>query len=236
MRKDSITKKHIIAGLLVCGLLSAVAPLTHAQTVSNPKFLVTWEVNGSYVPPQYIGKALPSYASKITASVELVSQGKILNIQSETIYWYLDDVLIGGGEGVQNITFPPVGMPPDVLNLKVELPNYAGGYLTHTIEIPFVKPNVVLYMPFPGAKFSTNPVTVQAFPYYFNISSPSKLSYAWAVNGQTGGGAENPESAQVTLPAGTPAGTNIDVSVTVENPIGSTVAAADENLIYESQL
>jgi hypothetical protein len=236
MGKSFLSKRLIIAGFLFLGFFLVATPLTHAQTTTNPKFLVTWKAAGSYVPPSYIGKALPSYASKITASLELVSQGKILNLQAETIYWYLDGVLIGGGEGIQNISFPSVGTPPDILNLKVELPNYASGYLTHSINIPLVKPLAVLYTPFPSSKFSTNPLTVQVIPYFFNVSSPSSLSYTWAVNGQKGGGAENPESAQVTLPSGTPSGTNIDVSVTVENPTGSTVATADENLVYESRL
>jgi len=77
---------------------------------------------------------------------------------------------------------------------------------------------------------------VDVLPYFFNVLSPANLSYAWAVNGQTGGGAENPTEAQITLPSGTPAGTSIAVSVTVENPLGSTVAAANENLIYQNQL
>ncbi len=236
MKRSFVLKKLVLAGLLSLGFFAVATPLVQAQTSSNPQFLVTWKAVGSYIPPSYVGKALPSYGSNITASFELVSQGKILNIQNETIYWYLDDNLIGGGEGIQSITFPPIGAAPDSLELKIQLPDYAGGYLTHTIEIPFVTPQVVLYSPFPGSKFSTNPLTISALPYFFNVSSTSNLSYTWAVNGQTGGGAENPEEAQVTLPGGTPAGTGIDVSVKVENPIGSTIATADENLIYENQL
>jgi hypothetical protein len=236
MKKGFVLKGFVLAGVLALGLISAAAPLARAQTSSNPQFLVTWRAVGSYIPPSYVGKALPGYGSKIAASVELVSQGRLIDLQNETIYWYLNDVLIGGGEGVQSVAFPPFGLPPNSLALRVELPNYVGGYLTHTIDIPYINPQVVLYAPFPNAQFSTNPVTVYAVPYFFNVSSTADLAYTWAVNGQTGGGAENPEEAQVTLPPGTPAGSNIDVSVTVENPIGSTIATANKNLTYESQL
>lgn len=236
MKKGFLLEKLVLAGSLSLGLFFCVAQFASAQTASNPQFLVTWKAANSYIPSSYIGKALPGYGSRITASLSLVSQGRLLNLQNETIYWYLDDTLIGGGAGVQNITFPPFGLPPSSLVLKVELPNYAGGYLTHTIDIPYINPQVVIAAPFPNAQFSTNPLVVEAIPYFFNTSSTSNLSYTWAVNGQTGGGAENPQIAQITLPAGTPAGTSIDVSVTVENPIGSTVATANENLTYENQL
>jgi hypothetical protein len=236
MKKSFSLKGLVLAGSLSLGFFLAATPLAYAQTASNPQFFVTWKAVGSYIPPSYIGKALPSYGSRITASVELVSQEKLLDLQNETIYWYLNDVLIGGGVGIQSVTFPPFGGPPNALALKVELPNYAGGYLTHTVDIPYVNPQVVLYAPFPNAQFSSNPITVEAVPYFFNVSSTGNLSYTWAVNGQTGGGAENPEEAQITLPAGTPSGTSIAVSVTVENPIGSTAATADENLVYENQL
>jgi hypothetical protein len=77
---------------------------------------------------------------------------------------------------------------------------------------------------------------VQALPYFFNVPNEGNLTYAWSVNNQNGSNAENPESAQITLPQGTPAGTSLDVSLTVTNPNDSTVGTASENLTYESQL
>jgi len=236
MKRSFSLKRFALAGLFSFGFFLVTTPFTHAQTTSGPQFLVTWKASNSYIPPSYIGKALPSYASNITASLEIVDQGKIVDLSPQTIYWYLNDNLIGGGGGIQTVTFPTIGTPPDSLALKIELPSYAGGYLTHTINIPFVSPQVVLYAPLPDGKFSQNPLMVDALPYFFNTTSTANLSYTWAVNGQTGGGAENPQEAQITLPTGTSSGTNLDVSITVENPIGSTVATADENLVYENQL
>ena len=177
-----------------------------AQTAFSPQFLVTWKTAGSYIPSFYQGKALPTYGSKITASVELVWQGKILNITNQTIYWYLNDNLVGGGVGVQQVSFPPTGDAPNSLTLKVVLPSYNGGYYSHAIQIPMVKPVAVIYAPFPGGQFSQNPITVKAYPYFFNTAAASDLAFTWTVNGQVGANAENPEQAQITLPAGTPAG------------------------------
>lgn len=208
-----------------------------AQTASSPQFLLTWNATGSYIPSSYQGKALPTYGSKITASLTLVSAGgQILDLSQQTIYWYLDDTLIGGGVGVQKVTFSPVGEAPNSEDLRVTIPSYNGNYLVHEIQIPMVLPVAVILAPYPNGQFSQNPVTVSALPYFFNIPSASGLSYSWSVNGQAGTSAENPESAEVTLPAGTQPGTGLAVSLSIENPSDSTIGTASANLTYENQL
>ena len=227
----------IAVALVSGGTFLLVAPPAHAQTASSPIFLITWRTTGSYIPSFYIGKALPTYGSQITASLELISpQGKILNLSGQTIYWYANDVLVGGGVGIQSVTFPPIGDAPNTTNLRVTIPNYNGAYLVHAINIPMVLPDTVIYSPYPSGQFTQNPVAVQAIPYFFNIADPSGLSYTWSVNGQAGSNAENPETAQVTLPQGTPSGSGVAVSLSVENPNDSTIATANVNLTYESQL
>lgn len=234
-----ILKKVAFLGILILagGASLYIAPAAHAQTASSPTFLITWKTTGSYIPSFYIGKALPTYGSKITASLELVSpQGKILDLSGQIIYWYVNNVLVGGGAGVQQVTFPPIGDAPNIANLRVTLPNYNGAYLIHAINIPMVLPEAVIYAPYPNGQFTQNPLTVQAIPYFFNIADPSGLSYAWSVNGQAGSNTENPETAQITLPQGTQSGTGVVASLSVENPNDSTIAAASANLTYESQL
>lgn len=225
---------YVVVFLILAGSFFFIPP-THAQTASNPQFLVTWRSTASSIPSNYPGKALPSYGSKVTADFELVSAGKVLNISGQTIYWYLEDTLIGGGVGVQQLTFPLFGTPPNTLTLRIEIPNYNGQYLIHTLDLPFANPAVVIYAPYSGGTFSSNPVDVTALPYFFN-ASPSQLTYTWAVNGQTGANAENPQTAEVTLPQGTPAGTGITVSLSVENPVGAVTAAAESTLTYSGQL
>jgi len=242
MLSQTMFKKVVLTGaiatVLACGASISLTPAAHAQTsVSSPWFLVTWKTTGSYIPSFYQGKALPTYGSKITASLELISpQGKVLDLSGQTIYWYVDDTLAGGGTGVQSVTFPPIGNAPNTVNLRVTIPNYNGAYLVHAINIPMVLPEAVLYAPYPAGQFSQNPVSVVALPYFFNIPSPSDLSYTWSVNGQNGSNAEDPEMAQITLPGSTPSGTGVDVSLTIENPNDSTIGTASANLTYQSQL
>jgi hypothetical protein len=237
MQHASFTKRTLLyfAASSFVALL-CVSHYAQAQTVSNPDFLITWKTSGSNIPSFYVGKALPTYGSQITASLELVSGGKILNLSGQTIYWYLNDTLIGGGSGVQQVTFPPFGAPPSVLDLRVVLPNYNGSYFEHSIQIPMVNAEVVMYAPYPNGQFSNNPLTLTAIPYFFDVTDATKLSYTWTVNGITGTSAENPQQAQITLPQGTTSGASVSVSVSAENNIDSTIAAASENLTYQSQL
>ncbi len=245
MSSRTIVKKSALVGffaiVLASGVFISIAPTARAQTAaataSSPWFLITWKTTGSYIPSFYQGKALPTYGSNITASLELISpQGKVLDLSQQTIYWYVNDNLVGGGVGVQHVTFPPIGDAPNTINLRVTIPNYNGAYLVHAITIPMVLPEAVIYAPYPNGQFSQNPVSVQAIPYFFNVSDLTKLSYTWSVNGQNGSNAENPEAAQITLPQGTQSGTSVSVSLSLENPNDSTIATASANLTYESQL
>lgn len=241
MPPRTILKGAVLVGVFACVLgafaLFVPAAPARAQTTASPTFLITWKTTGSYIPSFYTGKALPTYGSQITASLVLISsQGKMLNLSGQTIYWYVNDNLVGGGTGVQQVTFPPVGDAPNTMNLRVTIPNYNGSYLIHAINIPMVMPEAVIYAPYPGGQFTQNPLTLQALPYFFNVSDPSGLSYAWSVNGQAGSNTESPETAEVTLPQGVPSGTGVDVSLTLQNSRDSTVATANANLTYESQL
>lgn len=236
MKSRSTFEKTTLSAFLIFSLVFFFFCGRVNAQVTQPQFLITWKTTGSYVPSFYEGKSLPTYGSKITASLELVSNGRILNIGGQTIYWYLDDNLVGGGVGAQQITFPPTGDAPSFLRLKVELPNYNGVYLVHSINIPMVKPLAVIYSPYPNGQFSQNPVTVTALPYFFNVINPSNLSYSWSVNGQTGSNTENPEEAQITLPVGSQSGTSLTISLNVGNNQDSTTATAGESLTYETQL
>lgn len=232
-----MVKKIVFAGFLVFSFSSVFAITNaHAQTATSPQFLVSWKTTGSYVPSFYTGKALPSYGSKITASFELVLNGKVLNLQDQTIYWYLDQILVGGGAGAQQVIFSPLGTPPDSLSLQIVLPSYNGVYLTHTVQIPFVTPEAVIYAPYPNKAFSTNPLSIKALPFFFNATSSSNLNFTWSVNGQAGSTNENPQEADIVLPKGLSSGSTLDITLNAENPFGSVAASDEKILTYQNSL
>lgn len=230
MASSGILKKiAVIIGIFaVIGLFLK----SQAQTTADPQFLMTWTAEGSYVPPNYIGKALPSQASRITASLALIANGQQLNLKNQTIYWYLNDTLIGGGKGAQNISFSPFGGAPNFMTLKVELPSYNGNLLLHAIQIPLVQPKAVIETQHVNGQFSANPLTLTGTPYYFNVRTPSELSYQWTVNGNQPSTSENPETLQVNLDPSTPQGTSLAISLRINNPSDSMSAVDSTNLTY----
>ncbi len=210
-------------------------PVSNAQT-ATPQLLITWKALGSYIPPSYTGKALPTIGSRISAALQAFGVNGPVDLSSQTIYWYLNDDLIGGGPGVDQITFPPLGEPPDTLTLRAEIPSYPGGFLSHEVEVPLVNPQVVILSPFANGRTSENPVFLSALTYFFTVSDPFALSYVWQVNGESGSGSENPEVLKINFPANTPSGTNFDISVLVRNRADSTVAEAETSLQYVKTL
>jgi len=208
---------------------------TKAQSLQQPQFLFSWRASNSYVPSFYNGKDLPGSQSQITASFELISGGKVVNIANQSIYWYLDDVLIGGGAGVQQITFSPFGTAPASEDLRVELPSYPGDYLIHEVNIPVMNPLVVINSPYPNNQFSGTNATATALSYFFNTQA-ANLSFVWSVNGQSGSNAENPDILQINMPAKTPSGSTIAISLQVQNSQNNQSADTSEDLTYQNQL
>ncbi len=232
MKRVGLLRIFLPAFFVVFGVVSG-AMIANAQTTSGPQFLLTWQASNSYVPSFYKDKALPGIGSRITAALDLVSQGKIVNLKGQTIYWYLNGIYIGGGTGVQEITFSPNTGAPDDLSLQVKLPSYNGTLLIHTIAIPVAEPIAVIVSPYPQGRFSGNSVSLQAEAYFFNAPSLSSLVFNWSANGQAANNTEDPSAAQIDIPAGSPAGSALNVSLDIANPLDSTTASASENLVYQ---
>ena len=207
----------------------------NAQSASL-QLVVTWQAYGSYVPPQYIGKALPSLHSEIAASVALLSNGKLVDVSNQTVYWYLNDTLVEGGVGKQYVVLSPFGAPPAFLDLRAELPSYNGTTLIHDVQIPFVDPKAVIEAPHPGGQFSGSSISIQGTPYFFYTSDPGTLSYGWSVNGQTSASVENPQTLQIKTPLATPSGSLFGVSLTITDRNNNISENDSTNITYVKQL
>ena len=206
--------------------------VVHAQQVSSPVAVITWSASGSYVPPAYVGKKLPTNASTITASVTVFDKGRVANLTGNTIYWYFNDTLLGGGLGARSTSFIPFISNGDSGKLKVQIPDYAGGLVIKTIPISVVSPVAVIKTLYPAAAFSDNPLVVFAEPYFFPVSSASQLSYRWSVNDKAVSSAEDPDILKVSLGPGTVAGSRFDVLLSVA--AGNSTAVTDEKtLVYQ---
>ena len=233
MVQNGFLKKAVFAvPAIVLALFIVLQANAQTAQSSSPRFLITWRALNSFAPSLYDGKILPGARSRITASLELISNGKLINLKSQTIYWYLNDNLLGGGTGAQRMTFSPYSGTAGTLVLRVELPDYGGKLLMHEVAIPVVRPEAVIYAPYPNDQFSGSQATVKALPYFFNVSS-SALTFEWSVNGVPVENKEGPDILHVNLPSGAPSNFGVNISLTMQNPGDSTMAIASKNLIYQ---
>ena len=228
--------QRILATSLVCVVVLLTLPFTTRAQTSQPQVLVTWQAPESYIPPGYHDKALPGWASPITASVTLISGGKPVDLRNHTIYWYTDDTLISGGQGIQAVSFVPAGGAPNLVALKVQIPNYPGGFIIHTIQIPVVQVKAVIEANHPSAQLQNSSLAIQGTPYFFAVTDPSSLSYSWSVNGTSPATAISPQTLDLNLGPMVPSGSTFATSLTIADPHAKISATDSINLTYSKPL
>jgi len=226
MKKENVVKILIaLAFVLAAGLAIAKS---QAQ-VPSQQLLITWQAK-NYAPAGYKGKVLPTAGSRITASFDLIENGKIADLSGQTIYWYLNDLLISNVPGIQTVNFLAPGSAPDVIRLKIQLPFYRDNLLSRAVQIPVVAPEVVIESPYPGGMVNGTSASLKAVPYFFSVLNPSALNFTWSVNGQTAESKENPDELVATINPDARSGSTINVGLTVQNPKNSS-EAANQNLV-----
>lgn len=210
-----MTKKNLAIFFLTA--LVCLPAASSAQTSApTPNILLTWKSN-TYVPSAFPGKIMPTAGSLISASAELIDNGKIIDVSKQNVYWYQDNNFIDGGIGKKSISFRVPDIAGRTINLRVEFPNYSKGGQLKTAVIKIARPEVVIESPLPGGKFSSSPLTLTAQPYFFNTGSPSNLIFNWNVNGQAPTGAENPQILNIKFDQAMQAQSTMLVSLSVQN-------------------
>ncbi|MEK7507639.1 MAG: hypothetical protein AAB602_00960 [Patescibacteria group bacterium] len=208
---------------LIIGLLFLVGIVSHgtsrAQT-SPPRILLTWQAN-SYVPAGYFGKALPGPSSIVTASVEIIDQGKIADLSGNNIYWYLDSSLVGSGIGKKTVNIRAGSRALQETKLMVQIPGYKGGLLFKTIFLFIASPAAVIEAPYGAESFRDNSVAVKGVPYFYNVTDLSTLIFNWTVNGQSVPAATSTEEKSnltVSINPDAAQGSRLDIGLTIRDP------------------
>ncbi len=220
----------VIAGIgFFVWILVAVMPAhtIHAQTTVVPsvapgELLMTWHTN-TYIPPTFLGKALPVPFSTVTVSVEAVRNGRTASLVGETVRWYVNEHLMAAGAGLQSFSFsiPPDGIGP--FDVRVELPDATVEPTVKTITIPVVRPGAVIIAPFPGNTVRSSVASMHVVPYFFNVTTARDLLFSWTVNDNPADSTEDPE--QLDLSFGGSGATRASVSATIRNPLRSNEGA-----------
>jgi hypothetical protein len=197
---------------LVLGFLLLTSPRATAQ-VLEPFIFLTWRAD-SYAPADFRGKVLPTAYTKISAGVEVISNGKTADLARATVNWYLNDNLIAAGPGLRQITFNAPEFENTVYDLRAEILGVGDDFLVKTVEIPVVRPEVVIEAPFPDKKFSSGQIVLAAKPYFWN--SVADLIYNWKVNGQETADASG--VLRVNLNSGVAPGYGVRAEVAAHDP------------------
>lgn len=214
-------------GLIIIVIISALGLSflnilsTEAQT--EPQFLVTWRA-GAYVSPDFGGKAMPSKGSEISASLEIIVAGKIADLSKQIIYWYLDNNFIKGGQGVKDIFFTASKPAGGNHNLRIQLPDFKGNLLIKTVDIPIVRPEVVIEAPFPNKKISGSKINLLGRPFFFNAQNQSLFDFNWTVNGLPPDTLDNPQTLEINL-ENSESGGVLNISLNIQNR-GRTLESA----------
>lgn len=193
-----------------------------AAQAAEPFIFLTWRADSS-APADFRGKILPTAYTRISAGVEVISNGKIADLSRATVSWYLDNNLLASGSGLRQITFNAPEIGNTVRDLRVEILGVGDGFLIKTVEIPVVQPEVIIEAPLPERTFSGSQVTLVAKPYFFNFISG--VVFDWKINGQEPESRDNSGILQVNLKPNTPQGFKIGVEVTAYNPANALDSA-----------
>lgn len=171
--------------------------ISFAQQTKND-LIISWQAS-SFVPYYFEGKILPTVGSNVFAAIDLIQNNKIVDLSKTKIYWYVNNELFSNSIGIQKIKFSAPPPANSNINLRVELPDLG---ISKTIEIPVVKPKLVLDAPFPKKEIKTNYFELVAYPYFFNLTNNDLdyLSVSWLINGVVGKpSAENPLKIKINI-------------------------------------
>jgi hypothetical protein len=206
-----MTKSHKLVIAFILFISQILLTGGHAKAAGTEMF-ITWHAD-SFVPAMFTGKALPTTGSSITASVLLVSNNKIVSLSGQKVYWYVNGNFAGNE---RRVTFKVPGMAPNSIELRAELPDFGDGSMLKTIQIPVVRPEVVIDTPFPSKRMTNGTTTIFAYPFFFSIQKISSLIYSWELNNNPVDVPENPN--RINISSSDILNGGVTIGVGIRNP------------------
>jgi hypothetical protein len=219
--------------LLLLGVLFVfLVPPVFAQT--SDYLIITWRTENLY-PANFEGRAMPTPGSSIRASVEAVVGGKLANLATADILWFLDEALLEKGVGIKTAHFTARSGTTNnhFLRAQVRLGNKT---LEESVRIPVKHPRVVVEIPILNKILPGNSeLRLSAVPYFFNAGSLENLVFNWIINNtrqkQTGNG-------ELTLKIGQPQSENqqkMVITANIQNLLNPLEVAQQRGIFSISQ-
>ena len=152
-------------------LIGLISPLGSIKSADPTELILTWKAN-TYIPLDYLGKALPVPGARIDFGLQMVDENKLINLFDNEIRWYVNNNLISSGSGLTNFSYVPPLINGDSLSIRVVVRNYKEAEINSVAELLLVKPEAVV-----------DPAQLPQFKplfYYFNVSSPDQIETSWS--------------------------------------------------------
>ena len=184
--------------LFIAALASLTSGIVYAQT-TPAQVTLTWHANNFY-PADYAAKALAAPNTPISVAVEVIKNNKHVDLSQATISWYVDEKFLNRDKGLDEAIFNVSKISGDSHFARVKIVAGTETYES-SVNIPIVKNSIILPIPYPNRSVTGgNQISLQAIPYFFNITSLQDLAFTWQVNNQAVEGNDS----QLTLKLGTP--------------------------------
>lgn len=170
--------KSFFLSLLILSFVLISTPV-FAQTTTEPTAIITWQTN-TYIPAWYGGKALPTKGSKIDLAVMLIDSGKVIDVSSKKINWYVNEALISSGVGATSATFLTDATLDKNYSIRASIQGYNLKNIEGKTGIRTTAPKLTLRQ----SLLDTTHV-IQAIPFFFNTQTLAGLTLNWILNGAT---------------------------------------------------
>jgi hypothetical protein len=208
-------------------LLIVSAPL-FAFAQPAPEFMVSWQAD-SYVRAWYQGKALPSAGSQVKVSVELVDNGRLVDLSKQEIRWLINSRDAKSGIGLQTITFN-VDSIRQAQKIIVTIANYKGSNINHLVTIPRVQPEVVITLPALNQEISAGLHRIRGLPFFFASTDIGDLRFSWSANGENLAGPANTSEIELDTTQ-VPVDSRVNLSLMVQNLINPRESASQSVIL-----
>ena len=140
--------------------------------------------SNSYIPPSFSGKNIPAKLAEANVFLEVLKDGRPLDLSKNKISWYLNNSLKSSAVGQNIFNFKDESSISIKNSVRAIISGVKedGGSLTGEIDIPISAPLLILTPPAFLEAGKENSIT--ATPFFFNVSSLNNLIFSWRVNSE----------------------------------------------------
>lgn len=174
-------KRQSIIPLAIGGFLFITLAIALSARAQTSEVLLTWQAD-AYVPADYAGRVLPARGSTVTAAVELLDSGRLVDLSGNKINWIVDGQIMGSGVGLKTFTFTIPDFESERVRLTARITKSRGVAVEKSADLPVKKPEAVIDIPYPSKIAKERNIRLYALPYFFPIKSLEEISFLWKAN------------------------------------------------------